>query len=94
MNRPPADAGRGHEVDAESDDSALRARVTGEPVAVPGDELDEAFRLLAGLLLDLSAARPLAASASDLPPPLGGPEWPDRARAKGQALRRVQGIAG
>jgi hypothetical protein len=94
LMRAPADAGRGREVTAESDDSALRARVMGEPVAVPCDELDEAFRLLAGLLLDLRDARPLSPLRDVPPPPPRGPGWQVRARARGQAPRRVNGIAG
>jgi len=92
--RAPADAGRGPEAVAESDDSALRARVTGDPVAVPADETEEAFRLLAGFLLDLRDARQLSPLRVAPPIPIGGPAWTDRVRAKGQALRRVRGLEG
>lgn len=92
--RTPADADGSLEVDADSDDSALRDRVTGEPVAGNDDEIGDAFQLLAGLLLDLRATPPLAPPCGDPPPPICAAEWPDRSRAKGRALRRAQGVAG
>ena len=74
--RPDA-AGRDPLAKGESVESALLSRVEREADATPEDELSEAFRLLASLLLD---SRTVQNNQGVLPTPDGAPNRPDDSR--------------